>query len=351
MHYLTNKNQAIPLADFALFFGKLSTLMTAGISLLRSLDTIETVQQKKGMLFLIARLKQALLSGQDFSQSLAKFAPTLDPLIWQLVRIGEVTGQLEQSLKTSTLLLEKKCRMQARIKKALFYPCCITSIAFLLTIFMLIFIIPHFATLFGDTGVPLPLLTQYIFRLSWFIQKLGGYFLFIVGAGTIYFFYQNKHKTIHWGMFDRLPFFEPYMRKFFLIHFLRQLAASLAAGIPINDALMLSRGVTHPSKQFITNIASLSYQVSTGKPIHEAMANLTYFPTILREMIKTGEESGSLTQMLSKTADLMEADIENLIEYLTVCLEPLIMLALGVLIGGLVIGMYLPIFNLGSVLS
>lgn len=337
--------------DIAVFMRQLATLIAAGIPLVASCELLEKTQEKISLRLLIYQLKKDLLSGKNFFSCLQLHTNYFDSFICQLVQIGEQSGKLDLLLNMIANQLEKKLALKQAIKRALFYPCVICIFAIAMTCMMFITVIPRFAELFRNTQVKLPLFTQSIFYLSEELEYYFSYIIFSLMVLIILFF--SKHaKHIRQRLLQSVlasPFIINITKKIILTHFARQLSICLDASIPLLDALKLvANNTKYP--HFAKIIVSLRYQISSGMQINQAMNCVKYFPTLMVQMVKIGEESGRLEQMLNKIADFFETETIQFLSYCQQLLEPLIMIMLGVLIGGLVIGMYLPIFKLGTVL-
>jgi len=344
------KKRRITTFDITLFFRQFATLLTAGVPLLHGCDLLEKSQEKKAMQDLIHSIKHELLSGKDFYFSLIYHEQYFDPLTCQLIKIGEHTGKLDTTLQTIADEKEKQHFFKKQIKQTLFYPCIISISAFVITISLFLFVIPRFAELFADSHIALPTLTVWLFFLS---AKLNQYWilLFLPFIPIVLIFIPHPSlqmlKDILLHRINKLPLIRSFLQKILLARFARNLAITFAAGIPIMDSLTL---LTQPPREFSHAIMHLRNHIHSGLQLHQAMQSSSYFPDLMVQMVKIGEESGSLDALLLNVARWFESDIHHLIRQFCELLEPLIMLVLGVLIGGLIIGMYLPIFKLGSVL-
>jgi type IV pilus assembly protein PilC len=338
--------------DIAIFLRQLATLISAGISIVQSFEILEKSQEKISVQKLICDIKREILTGKGLFHCLQQQKPLFDELTCQLIQIGENTGKLDSMLRMIATHQEKNIAAKLRIQQALFYPCIIIFIAITVSFSMFIFIIPQFAELFQETQVKLPLLTLWIFSISNFLNQNMIYLLLVGVISFIiimcsriksHFFHLIKYIVIQCSPLKRC------FQKIILARFARTLAITFSAGIPIDHALKLAASPSHHI-EFTDTVAKLRSKICTGVQLHQAMFCSPYFPSLMIQMIKIGEESGMLEQMLDKTADFFEADSDQLIARLNQLLEPLIMLILGAVIGGIVIGMYLPIFKLGSAL-
>lgn len=327
----------------ATFFRQFATLITAGIPIINACTLLEASQQHPALCRLINSIKYDLLSGKTLSASLQRHPLHIDALIIQLIHISEHTGKLDTALQIIANYLEKKLSFKEQLQRALFYPCLVASTGILITLIMLIFIVPRFEELFHNMEGKIPPLTHAIFTLAALTRHAIWLLPFIPVCVHIASRY-NKHP-----LFSRLPLIRRHLLHIQLARFTRQLAITLGAGIPITHALTLATPA-NGDIQLNTAIKRLRLQVRAGIPLHRAMKSFSCFNPLLVQMTQTGEEAGQLDTMLLKTADIMDSHIERTLNRFSQLLEPLIMAILGVLIGGLVIGMYLPIFKLGSII-
>lgn len=344
------KKRKIAVLDITLFLRQLATLLQAGIPIVQCCHILEKSQEKHSLRLLIHLIKRELLTGKQLSSILQTQTTHFDNMTCQLMMIGEQTGKLDTILSTIANHHEQQLAIRARIKQALFYPCIIVCMAVMVTLIMFIFVIPSFADLFQEAHIPLPMLTRFIFQLSSILSLHTLYFialLSLIGACLIQFKPTYKESCLHF--IRHLPGIKPLRQKSILTHFARNLALTFSAGIPITQAMRLAANATTDAR-FKQIILRTNRHLDTGMQLHQAMLSTAYFPTLLIHMIKVGEEAGMLDYMLNKAADFYEAELKEITNHLNQLLEPLIMLILGVVIGGLVIGMYLPIFKLGSTL-
>ncbi len=344
---LLKRNRKLTRIDINHFLRQLATLMMAGVPILKSCDLLEKSQHKIAARSLIQTIKRELLSGKTLYESLPH--QTFDALASQLIRIGEHTGKLDELLMTLADYQERQWAFRRKINQILFYPCIILIFSFVVTFSMLIFIIPRFADLFQHTKAKLPLITKMIFACSTLLNQhltiisLSALIIIVFLCSSLGARLRKKSML----MIMQLPFIRPYLKKIILARFARNLSITFSAGLALNEALKLSAHAPYQA-EFTHNIAKLHNKISAGISLHHAMASLPYFPILMIQMIKIGEESGMLESMLDKIADFIEAEIDQLLHRFSQLLEPLIMLILGALIGGLVIGLYLPLFKLGS---
>lgn len=344
------KNTAITSFDITLFLRQLATLLVAGIPIIECCEMLEKSQTKQSLRLLIYGIKRDLLSGKQLSASFTVCGTYFNPLICELIKIGESTGRLDKMLLTIANYQEKNLLFKKKIRQACFYPAIIAICALAVTLGLFIFVIPRFADLFQEMNDKLPLLTRALFYFSSKINQS----LSFVGIIFLIFLILLKHhypqlKPRLIIFYTSLPFIKTCQLKLRLMHFARNLAITFAAGIPLNDGLKLAINASD-NKTFKKTLLQLRNQIISGENLHSAMEQLSLFPSLMTQMVKVGEETGMLDAMLEKIADFFESETDLFITKLTQLLEPLIMVVQGVLIGGIVIGMYLPIFRLGNTL-
>lgn len=348
--YPLNKKNQITTFDIMVFLRQFATLLSAGIPIIKSLEILSQCQPKIACASLIHLIKKDILSGKNLFTCMSRHARYFDELTCHLISIGEHTGKLNFILNTIAMHHEKSHRLKLRLKQTLFYPILISIAALIITICMLLFIIPRFAELFEQVKTPLPFITVSLFYLSDTLRT--HFWLFILLFCTILFFFwrfQYKYKLSYLTIVLDLPIIFQFIQKIDMLRLARYLALALSAGIPITTALSLTAKTCLHEKSR-QEVLKLQQKINSGVSLHQAMHRSNFFPPLLIHMVQAGEESGMLEHMLEKFADFSNAEIEKFIQHLSQLLEPLIMLVLGVLIGGLVIGMYLPIFELGNVM-
>ncbi len=338
--------------ELTFFLRQFATLLTAGIAVMQACQLLEMSQSRQAMRLFIFSIRQALMSGKTLCQSVRLQAPHFNEFMISLVQIGEQTGTLATQLERLATYQENRLRFSKRIKQLLFYPSVIFMTAIIVTSGLFLFVIPRFADLFQQSQTHLPWLTECLFCISRFLQQQGGLgvaLLLCILSIMLYHQPLTKWRTTLLHRAATLPLLKTYLRQLALARFARQLAVTYAAGLPITEGLTLAANATHPHELCIS-LLRLSHDLRAGLRLHHAMARLPAFPTLLIQLVKTGEETGQLDHMLNKAADFIEADLDAALLTASELLEPLIMLILGVVIGGLVIGLYLPIFKLGSTL-
>jgi type IV pilus assembly protein PilC len=340
--------------DIAVFARQLATMLTAGIPMVQSFEIVGTGHEKPAMQKLILDVKADIEGGTSLHESLAKHPLYFDDLFVNLVEAGEQAGALESLLDKVATYKEKTEALKKKVKKALFYPAAVLAVAVVVTIILLIFVIPQFEDLFKGFGADLPAFTQLVIDISKFVQS-EGIFLAMVAAGAGYaFFYFHKRSRKMRQTLDRMmlkfPIIGPILNKSAIARYARTLSTMFAAGVPLVEALESVAGATG-NIVYEDAVMKMRDEVSTGQRLQRAMENTGLFPNMVVQMIAVGEESGSLDEMSGKVAGFYEAEVDNAVDAMSSLLEPLIMAILGVLVGGLVVAMYLPIFKLGAVVG
>ncbi len=337
--------------DIALFARQLATMLQAGIPMVQCFDIIGNGHEKPSMQKLVLAIKADVESGTSLHEALAKHPLYFDDLFVNLVEAGEHAGALETLLDKVATYKEKTEALKKKIKKALFYPAAVVAVAIIVSIILLIFVIPQFESLFKGFGADLPAFTQMVINLSVFVQDKGIFIGLVIGAGVYAFLYFHKRSRAMRQYIDRMmlkaPIIGPILVKAAIARYARTLSTMFAAGVPLVEALTSVAGATG---NIVYEDATLRIrdQVSTGQRLQRSMEETGLFPNMVVQMIAVGEESGSLDQMAAKVADFYEADVDAAVDAMSSLLEPAIMAILGVLVGGMVIAMYLPIFKLGS---
>src|SRR5579872_6510986 len=338
--------------DIAVFSRQLATMLAAGIPMVQAFEIVGNGNDKPAMQKLILDIKSDVESGTSLHESLAKHPLYFDDLFVNLVQAGEQAGALENLLDKVATYKEKTEAVKKKIKKALFYPAAVLVVAVIVTTILLVFVIPQFESLFKGFGADLPAFTQMVINLSRFVQN-NGILLALATGGAIYAFIYFKKRSRAMRMFlDRIslkvPIIGPILNKAAIARYARTLATMFAAGVPLVEALESVAGATG-NIVYELAVLRMKDEVATGQRLQRAMEATGMFPNMVVQMIAVGEESGSLDTMAGKVATFYEAEVDNAVDAMSSLLEPLIMAILGVLVGGLVIAMYLPIFKLGSV--
>ena len=338
--------------DIAVFSRQLATMLAAGIPLVQGFEIVGAGHEKPSMQKLILDIKSDIEAGTSLHEALAKHPLYFDDLYVNLVEAGEQAGALEGLLYKIASYKEKTEAIKKKVKKALFYPAAVLAVAVVVTIILLIFVIPQFEALFKGFGADLPAFTQMVINLSRFVQSDGIYIAAVIAGAVWVFFYFKKRSKRMREFLDRMslkmPVIGPILNKAAIARFARTLSTMFAAGVPLVEALESVAGATG-NIVYENAVMRMRDEVATGQRLQRAMETTELFPNMVVQMIAVGEESGSLDTMAGKVASFYEAEVDNAVDAMSSLLEPLIMVILGVLVGGLVIAMYLPIFKLGSV--
>jgi len=337
--------------DITLFTRQLATMMKAGVPLLQSFDIVGKGATNPAVAKLLMEIRTDVETGSSLATAFRKFPLHFDALFCNLVAAGEQAGILETLLDRLATYKEKILAIKSKIKSALFYPIAIIAVAFIITAVIMIFVIPAFKQVFTSFGADLPAPTLMVMAISdWFVSYW--YIIFPVIGGAIYGFLEAWKRSMAVQMtMDRLmlkvPVFGDLIRKSTVARWTRTLSTMFAAGVPLVEALDSVGGA---SGNFVYGEATkrIQAEVSTGTALTVAMQNANVFPTMVLQMCSIGEETGSLDSMLSKVADFYEQEVDDAVEALSSLMEPMIMVVLGTLIGGMVIAMYLPIFKMGQ---
>lgn len=347
-----SSRKAITPLDIAIFSRQLATMMKAGVPLVQSFEIVGNGHDNKNMSDLLLAIKTDIEGGSSLTEAIRKFPLYFDDLYCSLVQAGEHAGILEAILENVATYKEKSEAMKAKVKKALFYPAAVIIMAVIVVSVLLLFVIPVFEDMFKNFGAELPAPTQFVVDMSrglsewwWLIFGSIGLFIFL-------FSYFKKRSRKMREALDRLilkvAVIGPIMEKASLSRYARTLQTMFAAGTPLVEALESVAGAVG-NIVFEKAVISIQQEVSTGTTLNISMLNTGVFPSMMIQMVAIGEESGALDTMLGKVADFYEAEVDNMLDALTSLLEPMIMAVLGTIIGGIVVSMYLPIFQMGQV--
>jgi type IV pilus assembly protein PilC len=343
-HY--RKTQAIHSTDITAFTRQLSTMLEAGVSLLGAFESIIKGQTNYAMTMLLTKIKNSLAAGNSLKASLQQHPDHFNDLFCNLVDAGEQSGSLDKILANLASHREKMGLLKKKIKTAFSYPIVIFAIAMIVTSILLLFVIPQFQTLFDALGADLPLATRFVIKLSQDLQVYW-YLIFFAFTGLGYGLFYKKRKLAI--LFLKFPLVGELMKKASIARFLQTLALTYAAGLPLVEVIPMAC-----KSSYYLGLNALKHQIKEGiikgKSLHLAMTEAAVFPSLLLQMIATGEASGTLEKMLFRAADFYEKEVDNSLDVCCRLLEPVLMCFLGILVGGLVISMYLPIFKLGSIL-
>nr|WP_134331532.1 type II secretion system F family protein [Pseudomonas sp. HS-2] len=346
------KGKKIKPMDIALFTRQMATMMKAGVPLLQSFDIIGEGFDNPNMRKLIDDVKQEVAAGNSFATSLRKKPEYFDELYCNLVESGEQAGALENLLDRIATYKEKTEALKAKIKKAMNYPIAVIVVAVIVSSILLIKVVPQFEEVFANFGAELPAFTQMVIGISQALQKWWFIILLVIFATAFSFREAMKRSQKLRDSVDRgilkLPVVGDILYKSAVARFARTLSTTFAAGVPLVDALDSVSGATG-NVVFKNATNKIKADVSTGMQLNFSMRTTGTFPSMAVQMTAIGEESGALDEMLGKVATFYEDEVDNMVDGLTSLMEPLIMSVLGVLVGGLIIAMYLPIFQLGAV--
>ena len=338
--------------DIAVFARQLATMLAAGIPLVQAFEIVGSGNDKPAMQKLILDIKGDVEGGTSLHEALAKQPLHFDDLFVNLVEAGEQAGALETLLDKIATYKEKTEALKKKVKKALFYPAAVMAVALIVTCILLIFVIPQFEALFKGFGADLPAFTQFVINMSRGLQDNGVYVAIVVAGAVYAFIYFHKRSRAMREFIDRValkfPIIGPILYKGAIARFSRTLSTMFAAGVPLVEALESVAGACG-NIVFENAVLKMRDEVATGQRLQRAMENTGLFPNMVIQMIAVGEEAGALDAMSGKVATFYEAEVDNAVDSMSSLLEPLIMAILGVLVGGLVIAMYLPIFKLGTV--
>ena len=340
--------------DITIFTRQLATMMKAGVPLVQSFEIVAEGLDNPSMREVVLGIKSEVEGGNTFAGALKKYPQYFDKLFCSLVESGEQSGALETMLDRVAIYKEKSELLKQKIKKAMKYPITVIIVALIVTIILMVKVVPVFQGLFGSFGAELPAFTQMVVNMSNWTQKYWFVLLLGIGVAITAFMETKKRSKKFRDALDRmalkLPIFGDLVYKSIIARFSRTLSTTFAAGVPLIDALESTAGATN-NVVFETAVLKIKEDVATGQQLQFAMRMTNLFPSMAVQMVAIGEESGSLDAMLDKVATHFENEVDNAVDGLTSMMEPLIMAILGVLVGGLVIAMYLPIFQMGSVVG
>ncbi|TVO70780.1 type II secretion system F family protein [Sedimenticola selenatireducens] len=349
---LLNTKKKITAGDIAIFARQLSTMMEAGVPLVQAFDIVGKGHNNPSMQDLLLAIKADVEGGTALAEALAKHPLYFDDLFCNLVRAGEAAGVLENLLDKIATYKEKTESIKGKIKKALFYPAAVIIVAILVTVLIMIFVIPQFQSLFASFGGDLPAFTKMVISLSewmtsyWWLLLLGTF------AAVYFFGYSYKRSRKMREILDKtllqFPIIGSIIHKATIARFSRTLATMFAAGVPLVEALESVAGATG-NIIYSNAVLRMREDIATGQSLQLTMKQQQLFPHMVIQMVAIGEESGSLDHMLSKVADFYEEEVDNAVDALSSLMEPMIMVVIGTLVGGLVVAMYLPIFKMASV--
>jgi type IV pilus assembly protein PilC len=350
----SNRKKKITSKDIAVFSRQLATMMSAGVPMVQAFDIVGRGHNNPSMQELVLTIKADVEGGTSLTQALRRHPLYFDDLFCNLVEAGEQAGVLETLLDKIATYKEKTESLKAKIKKALFYPTAVIVVAIVITAIIMIFVIPQFKDLFKSFGADLPGFTLFVMNISdvvaqWWWAILAGVVATVVVASNIWKRSPKFRETMD-RLLLKVPVIGAIMHKAALARFCRTTSTMFAAGVPLVEALQSVAGATG-SAVYEKAVLAMREDVATGQSMQLAMRQQGLFPHMVIQMVSIGEESGSLDEMLAKVADFYEEEVDNAVDALSSLLEPLIMVILGTVIGGLVVALYLPIFQLGAVVT
>ena len=350
---LFTKKKKITPKDVSVFTRQFATMLQSGIPIVQSFDIVGKGHDNPSMQELLMAVKQDIESGTNLSTALGKHPLYFDALYCNLVSAGEQAGILDAILEKVATYKEKIEAIKGKIKSALFYPTAVIIVAFIITAILLIFVIPQFESLFKGFGADLPAMTQFVVNLSKFFQAWWWAIFGGLGGAIFFIGYSYKRSAKMQHAIDRLilkaPVIGEIVKKATIARYCRTLATMFAAGVPLVESLDSVAGAAG-NQVYYEGVMAIKNDVSTGMQLQASMEATHLFPNMVVQMVAIGEESGELDKMLGKVADFYEEEVDNAVASLSSLLEPIIMAFLGVVVGGLVVAMYLPIFKMASVI-
>ncbi len=337
--------------DVAIFSRQIATMMAAGVPMVQAFEIIAGGQRNVRFKNMLTDVKQGIEGGAALHEAMAKYPVQFDELYRNLVRAGESAGVLDTVLDTVATYKERIESIKGKIKKALFYPAMVMAVAFTVMLILLVFVVPVFENVFNSAGVALPAFTQMVVTLSHFMQHFWAPFIIILVAAIVGIVMAYKRSRSMQHTVDRMslkiPIVGNILRQSAIARFARTLGVTFHAGVPLVEALDSVAGATG-SEVYGQAIRKMRDDVAVGHQLHLAMTQTNLFPNMVSQMVSIGEESGALDKMLFKVAEFYEEEVSNAVDTLSTLLEPLIMVIIGILVGGMVVALYLPIFKLAG---
>ncbi len=339
--------------DLVVFTRQFATMIDAGLPLVQCLDILGNQQEKNSFKKIILRIKEDVEGGSTFADALNKHPRVFDALYVNLVAAGEVGGILDTILNRLAAYIEKAEALKSKVKSALVYPSTIVGVAVAVTSILLIFVVPMFQEMFSSSGTALPLPTQILVDVSTIIKHYMVYVVLIVVGfvvGFVYFYRTPVGRALVDDLLLKIPIFGNLIRKVAVARFTRTLGTMIASGVPILDALEITAR-TAGNKTVERDVLMTRSGISEGKTLAEPMSQSKVFPPMVVQMVAVGEATGNMDAMLNKIADFYDQEVDDAVSALTSLLEPMLMVFLGVVVGGMVIALYLPIFNMADTLG
>lgn len=351
---LFGDEKRITAADISIVTRQIATMLGAGVPLVQSIDLIANGSDNKSLRALMQKISVKIQAGLPLSDTLREHPKYFDDLYCDLVKSGEQSGALDRIFDRIAIYKEKAEALKSKIKKAMFYPVAVLVVAAIVTSILLIFVVPQFAEIFGSFGAELPGFTLFVLGISELMQQYWWLVLGILIAAGFFTAkaYRNslKFRTAADALLLKAPVIGNILNKAAVARYARTLSTTFAAGVPLIEALESSAGAAG-NEIYKKAILEVRDEVSSGNQMHFSMKQTDRFPEMVIQMVAIGEESGALDSMLAKVANIYEQEVDDAVDGLTALLEPLIMAVLGVIIGGLIIAMYLPIFQLGNIVG
>lgn len=348
-----NIGQRVKSKDISIFSRQIATMLNAGVPLVQALDIITTASENEKLQELLIKIKTDVEAGSTLAEALRKHPKHFDELYGNLVEAGEEAGVLDSVLETIASYKERIESIKGKVNKAMYYPAAVVAVAIAVSALLLIKVIPQFESIFEGFGADLPAFTQLVVSLSRSLTEYG--YLYVIGIiGLIVGFVMLRKRSFKFRHFLdrmslRIPIVGEILRKAALARFARTLGITFAAGVPLVDALRTVAGATG-NQVFKDAVLRVREDVAAGHQLQLAMQQTNVFPSMVVQMTAIGEEAGSLDQMLNKVAEFYEEEVTNAVDALSSLLEPLVIVIVGVLVGGMVVAMYLPIFKLAAVI-
>ena len=338
-------------ADIALFSRQMATLIRAGIPLVQAFDVVANGMRSRKLAAIVHGIRREVAAGASLSSSLAKYPDQFDDLYRGLIDVGEQSGALETMFERIAIYQERSLATRLKLKKAMMYPCVVVLAAIVVTVILLVYVVPQFEMVFDGVGAELPAFTRFVIGISDFLRDRWHVLLSAIAAVALLVFVLNRRSGRLRGILDRTVLKSPIagdmVVKAATARYARTLATSVAAGMPLMDALRSVAGATG-NAVYADAVATLGDEVAAGQSLSVAMRAHRVFPDMVVQMVAIGEESGSMDDMLARAASHFETQLDTAVDGLTSLVEPLMMAVLGVLVGGLIVAMYLPVFQLGS---
>lgn len=345
--------QGIPAKILAVFTRQFSTMLAAGLPLVQCLQALAEQSDNKRLQEVLGQLSSEIEAGKTLTEALRRFPGIFDDLYVNLVQAGETSGALDTMLNRLAVYVEKAQALRHKVKMALLYPIAVLTVAFGVVAFLLIFVIPVFARVYAGVGVALPLPTRIVMGLSVLLRKF--FLLVAVGIFGVIFLFRAYYRTdggrrLVDGLLLRSPIFGPLIRKIAVARFTRTLSTLVGGGVPILDALTIT-AKTAGNRVVEDAVLNARKSITAGQTVTAPLKASGVFPPMVTQMVSVGEQTGTLESMLAKVGDYYEEEVDTAVSGLTSLLEPILIVFLGVVVGGIVIAMYLPIFKLVTVIG